>query len=99
MAQVRANSDENYESTIIHLSASNYPIAYRAKLEELVEQNCYDSIEHAAECCPTISIELELYYDKHSGLFGGESEAIADCAAIIRSPYTGEFMLPFDDEE
>ena len=98
MAQIKANSEENYESVLVKLSATSNPIAYRAKLEELVEQKCFHTIEEAAEHYPSIVIDLELYYDKHSGLFGVEAEAIEMSAESIRSPYTGEFMLPYDEE-
>lgn len=98
MARIKANSAEDYESTIIRLSKDRYPIAYQAKLEELVEQNCYGSIEEAESDNPYIDIELEMYYDKHHGLFAVESGAIESNAESICSPYTGEYMEDSDDE-
>lgn len=98
MARIKANSAEDYESTIIRLSRDRYPIAYQAKLEELVEQNCYGSIEEAESDNPYFDIELEMYYDKHHGLFAVESGAIESNAESICSPYTGEYMEDSDEE-
>ena len=98
MARIKANSAEKYESTIIRLSKNRYPIAYQAKLEELVEQNCYDSIEKAESDNPYFDIELEMYYDKHHGLYAVESGAIESNAERICSPYTGEYMEDCDEE-
>lgn len=98
MARIKANSAEKYESTIIRLSKNRYPIAYQAKLEELVEQNCYDSIEKAESDNPYFDIELEMYYDKHHGLYAVESGAIESNAESICSPYTGEYMENCDEE-
>lgn len=85
---VTLNTDKTYESTNITLSRRTYPIAYQNKLEELVEQGCYPSIKDAEQDNPKIIIELELYYDKHSGLFGVESGAIESHSDIV-SPYDG----------
>jgi hypothetical protein len=98
MARIKANSAEDYESTIIRLSRDRYPIAYQAKLEELVEQNCYGSIEEAESDNPYFDIEVEMYYDKHHGLFAVESGAIESNAESICSPYTGEYMEDSDEE-
>ena len=98
MARVQANSADNYESIIVVLTKDRYPIAYRTKIEELVEQGCYDTIEDAEIDNPRIKIDLELYYDKHSGLFGVEAEAIECGAESICSPYSGEYMLDYIEE-
>lgn len=95
MARVQANSGEDYESIMITLTKNKYPIAYRAKMEEFVEQGLYDTIEDAENDYPQYDIELELYYDKHSGLYGVESEAISSNAESICSPYTAEPMIDF----
>lgn len=95
MARIQANSADNYESIIVVLTKDRYPIAYRAKIEELVEQGCYDTIEDAEQDNPNFDIELEIYYDKHSGLFGVEAEVIECSAESICSPYTGEYLLDY----
>ena len=93
MARVKTNLSDNYESVIVKLSRESNPIAYQTKLEELVEQGCYNTIEEAEMDNEHIDIELEIYYDKHHGLFGVESGAIESCAESIQSPYTGEYMI------
>ena len=98
MARIQANSADNYESINVVLTKDRYPIAYRAKMEELVEQGCYETIEDAEIDNPRIDIDLELYYDKHSGLFGVESGAIEYGAESICSPYSGEYMIDFIEE-
>lgn len=98
MARVQANSVENYESINVVITKDRYPIAYRAKMEELVEEGLYETIEQAEKAFPRIEIELELYYDKHSGLFGVEAEAIASSAESICSPYSGEPMIDFVED-
>ena len=85
---VKLNSAENYDGIIIIVDKEKYPIAYRNKIEELVEQGCYETIEDAERDNPTFEMECELYYDKHSGLFAVESGAVE--SGTIYSPYSGE---------
>lgn len=93
---VKLNSAENYESITIIIDREQYPIAYQAKLEELVEQNCYNNIEEAEKDNPSFEIECEIYYDKHSGLFAVEAEAV-ECGTIY-SPYDGELCEEYIEE-
>jgi hypothetical protein len=85
---VKLNSAENFERLIIIVDKEQYPIAYRNKIEELVEQGCYNTIEKAERDNPTFEIDCEIYYDKHSGLFAVECEAVE--SGTIYSPYSGE---------
>ena len=85
---VKLNNADNYEGIIIIIDKEQYPIAYRNKIEELVEQGCYDTIEDAERDNPTFEIDCEIYYDKHSGLFAVECEAVE--SGTIYSPYSGE---------
>ena len=98
MARVQANSADNYESINIVITKDRYPIAYQAKMEELVEDGVYETIEDAEINNPRIEIELELYYDKGCGLFGVEAEAIASSAESICSPYSGDPMIDFIED-
>ena len=91
---VKLNSAENYEGITIIIDKEQYPIAYNNKIEELVEQGCYDTIEDAEKDNPMFEIDCELYYDKHSGLFAVECGAVE--SATIYSPYSGEVC---DDSE
>lgn len=84
---VKLNSAVNYEGITIVLDKEQYPIAYRNKIEELVEQGIYDTIEEAENYHPSIEIDCEIYYEKHSGLFVVESGAVE--TGLIYSPYSG----------
>lgn len=95
MARVQSYSADEFESINVVITKDRYPIVYRRKMEELVEQGTYETIEDAEIDNPKIEIELELYYDKDWGLYGVESEAISSSAESICSPYTGEFMIDF----
>lgn len=85
---VKLNSAEECERLIIIVDKEQYPIAYRNKIEELVEQKCYDTIEDAERDNPTFEMDCEIYYDKHSGLFAVECGAVE--SGTIYSPYSGE---------
>lgn len=85
---VKLNSAEDCERLVIIVDKEQYPIAYRNKIEELVEQKCYDTIEDAEKDNPTFEMDCEIYYDKHSGLFAVECGAVESCC--IYSPYSGE---------
>lgn len=85
---VKLNNCDNYESITITLSKGEYPIAYNNKIEELVEEGLYKTTEDAENDNPTIDIEMEIYYEKHYGLFVVESAAVA--SGPIYSPYSSE---------
>lgn len=95
MARVQAYSADYIESINVVITKDRYPIVYRRKIEELVEQKAYETIEDAEIDNPRFEIELELYYDKEWGLYGVESDAISSSAESICSPYTGESMIDF----
>ena len=95
---VKLNNADNYEGIIIIIDKEQYPIAYRNKIEELVEQGCYPTIHDAEKDNPFFELECELYYDKHSGLFGVEAEAVAASAESICSPYSGDPMIDFVED-
>ena len=88
------NGAETYEPITIILTKEVTPISYRNKVEEYVEQGLYASVEEAEEKNPKIEIDCEMYYEKHSGLFLVESEAVE--SGTIYSPYSGELC---DDTE
>lgn len=85
---VKLNNSDNYEPINVTLSKGEYPIAYNNKIEELVEQGLYKTTEDAEKENPTIEIEMEIYYEKHSGLFAVESGAVE--SGTIYSPYSRE---------
>lgn len=82
------NSDEMELLPPVRLNLSDYPIAYAAKVNELVscgmtEQEAKDYVDHT-------TFELELYYHPDHGMFAVESEAVE--VGTIYSPYSGELM-------
>lgn len=90
---VKINRGEDYESIMITLTEDKYPIAHRLKVEELMEQGAFETEEQAKMWVNTNPIELELYYHKHSGLFGVESSAVESCGESLCSPYSGENLV------
>lgn len=88
MEKIKVNAPEQYESFMIILNENKYPIAHQKKLEELMEQGAFESVEAAKEWINTTPIELELYYEKHSGLFAVEAEAVESISHTLCSPYT-----------
>ena len=91
---VKLNNGNDYEPITIKIDKIHQPIAYRNKIEELVEQGCYDTIEDAERDNPTFEMDCEIYYDKHSGLFAVEQGAVE--SGTIYSPYSGELCEEFD---
>ena len=85
---VKLNNAEQCEGIFIIIDKEQYPIAYRHKIEELVEQGCYPTIQDAEKDNPFFEMACELYYDKHSGLFAVEQGAVE--SSTIYSPYSGE---------
>lgn len=83
---IRANDADNYESIMITLTREKYPIAFKAKLEELIEEGAFENENEAIDWIESTPIELEIYYEKGSGLFAVESEAV-ECNGTY-SPYT-----------
>lgn len=83
------------EETIdILLSEGQFPNARKAKLEELLEENVFDSREEAERWLDRTPICLELIYEKGLGLFAAESEAVD--SNFLLSPYSGKEILTPD---
>ena len=91
----RINKAEDCEPIDIYLTEDKFPIAYKKKLEELIEEGMeeYEARAFIREC----PIELELIYHKGLGLFAVESEAV-ECTTIY-SPYDGSVCDGCDDNE
>lgn len=86
-----AGSEETIQ---VRLTEETFPTAFKAKLEELTGQGF--SEEDAQRWILSTPIVLELYYEKDSGLFAVESDALESCPESIRSPYSG---VPFKETE
>lgn len=75
-----------YENTVeVTLTKKDTPLLFKRKLEELMEQNAFDSEEEAKKWIESTPVVLCLAYQKHSGLFAVEDTAV-DCTV---SPYDG----------
>jgi len=83
---IRANDADNCESIMITLTREKYPIAFKAKLEELMEEGAFETEDEAIDWIESNPIELEIYYEKGYGLFAVESEAVESNGTY--SPYT-----------
>ena len=91
---MKANKIGQVESIAVLLTRQTFPIAFQNKLDELMSQGAFDDEEDAIKWIET-AIVLEIMYEKDSGLFAVESEAI-ECGTLI-SPYSGE-SIECDDE-
>ena len=86
---VKLNGSDTYESIgKINLTKEKFPIAFNAKVEELLEEGVETDREEAERLVSNMEIELEIYYEKGTGLFAVESEAVE--SGTIYSPYTAE---------
>lgn len=86
---IEVNDKFHIESVNIQLSRDKTPIAFKNKLNELMEQGCFETEEEAIEFIESAPIKMELYYEKGHGLIMVESEAL-DCNYDVFSPYTKE---------
>lgn len=85
---MKANKAGEEEIIEVLLTRRTFPIAFQNKLNELMEQGAFDNEEDATKWIESNPIVLEIMYEKDSGLFAVESEAI-ESGGII-SPYSGE---------
>ena len=74
----------------IRLDREHTPIAFKAKLKELMDQKAFDTEQEAIDFIESEPIELELYYEEGYGLFAAEAEAIE--AGLTISPYSGKSL-------
>lgn len=87
---MKTNPADRCETIDVLLSEEKYPIAFKNKVEELLEQKAFNSESEAAEWLRKTPITLELYYEKHAGLFALESDALESCPESLCSPYSRE---------
>lgn len=92
---VKLNNSDEYESIgTIKLSEEKFPKAFAAKVEELLEEGVCQTEEEAKKVVADMEIELEIYYEKGTGLFAVECEAVE--SGTIYSPYTAELCEEAD---
>ena len=85
---MKANKVGQEETISVLLTRNNFPIAFQNKLNELMEQGAFNNEEEATRWIETTPIVLEIMYEKDSGLFAVEPEAIESGSVV--SPYSGE---------
>lgn len=95
---MKLNPSNQIESIEVTLTPEAYPIAFKNKVDELMEQMAFDAREEAEKWVRETPIVLELYYHKHSGLFAVESEALESSASSICSPYNPTDFFEDDDQ-
>ena len=76
------------ETIKIRLDREHTPVAFAAKLKELMDQTDFDTEQDAIEFIESEPIELELYYEYGYGLFAVEAEAVE--TELTSSPYSGK---------
>ena len=92
---VKLNNSDEYESIgKFKLTEEKTPKAFKAKVEELVEE-CGMTEEQAKALVKDMEFELEIYYEKGTGLFAVESDAVE--SGTIYSPYTAELCEEADE--
>ena len=98
---IEVNDEFHTESVNIQLSRDKTPIAFKNKLNELMEQGRFETKEEAIEFIESAPIKMELYYEKGHGLIMVEGDAL-DNGRDVWSPYTKEpFVMAhqWGDEE
>lgn len=92
---VKLNNSDEYEALdVIKLTKDRFPKAFQAKVEELLEEGVCETQEEAESMIGDMGFELEVYYEKGTGLFAVESEAVE--SGTIYSPYTAELCEECD---
>ena len=93
---VKLNGDDTYEPILVTLTKDKFPIAFENKVQELLEEGCFETREEAEKVVSSYPIEIELYYEKGLGLFAVESGAVESHYGIY-SPYTRELCERDED--
>ena len=88
---IKINEPSHEEVIEVMLSREKTPIAFKEKLEELMEEGAFDTEKEAIEWIEKTPFVMEMYYEKGQGLFLVESDAIDNCDIV--SPYTKEELV------
>ena len=95
---MKLNPTNQIESIQVTLTPEQFPIAFKNKVDELMEQGAFETREEAEKWVKSTPIDLEIYYDKHSGLFAIEADALEGGATSICSPYNPTDFFEDSDE-
>jgi hypothetical protein len=89
-----AHDIDRIETIDVVLSKDKFPMARLAKLEELMNSKAFDTLAEAEAWLDETPISLEVYYEKHEGLFAVESDALDNCpVGWIVSPYSKKLVV------
>lgn len=88
---IKINDPDHIEVIEVRLSREKTPIAFKNKLEELMEEKVFDNEKEAIEWIEKTPFVMEMYYEKGHGLFLVESDALDGVG--IASPYTKEELV------
>lgn len=88
---IKINDPDHIEVIEVRLSREKTPIAFKNKLEELMEEKAFDNEKEAIEWIEKTPFVMEMYYEKGHGLFLVESDALDGVG--IASPYTKEELV------
>ncbi|WP_368336984.1 hypothetical protein [Parabacteroides merdae] len=94
MNKLKLNNSNSYEGLYVTLDKRQTPIAFEAKVNELVNTGEWTRKE-AEEYVSWNPILMELYYETGTGLFAVESAAVE--SGTIYSPYTKQLLEPADE--
>ena len=72
----------------VRLDREHTPVAFAAKINELMNLEAFETEEEAIRWLESEPIELELYYEPGYGLFAAEAEAVE--SGVVSSPYSGK---------
>ena len=89
---IKINPAGAEETIEVRLSQDKTPVAWEAKVQELIKNGMS---REDAEQAASQPFELELYYQADWGLFAVESESL-ECGDVI-SPYNGEPLVQPED--
>lgn len=84
--RAKLNTADEYEPLNVRITEEKYPIFYRNKLRELMDENGMTE-EDAREALDGWEVTLELVYHTGYGGFAVEAEAVE--SGTIYSPYNG----------
>lgn len=95
MSKLKVNPAGQEEVFNFFLSEREHPIAFKAKLDELIEAGLTE--EQARVAIEKYPTQMEVYYSPDKGLFMVETEAFSSIP--VHDPYTGEEMENIEDED
>ena len=95
MKPIQKNEAGTEEVITFFLDETKHPIAYKAKMDELIKE-CGMTKREAERHINTSPFVLEMYYSPSQGLFMVESEAVENVIPMY-DPYTGTKMLEIEE--